>query len=52
MKVRVSVVRFFDSNFKTIGYANISKPSEFFCKMYFGRGGYETVAIWKVKLKP
>lgn len=45
-----SQIRIFDRNFKTIHIAFV-EPGEVYTKYMFGYGGFETIAIWKIKTK-
>jgi hypothetical protein len=51
MKVRIKLMRVFDGNWHTIKYELVSKTDDMFLKYFFNTGGFEAVAIWKVKLK-
>lgn len=51
MKVRIKIMRVFDGDWQTIKYEIVSKTEDIFLKYFFHHGGFETIAIWKVKLK-
>lgn len=51
MKVRIKIMCVFDRHFKTIKYEVVSKSDDMFLKWFFQSGGFEAIAIWKVKLK-
>lgn len=51
MRVRIKIMRIFDHHFKTTKYDMASKTDDMFLKYFFQAGGFETIAIWKVKLK-
>lgn len=44
-------MRVFNGDWKTIKYETVSKTDDMFLKYFFHRGGFEAVAMWKVKLK-
>jgi len=44
-------MRVFDGRFRTIKYDMVSKSDDMLLKWFFQAGGFETIAIWKVKLK-
>lgn len=50
MKVRIKIMRVFDKNFHTIKYETVSKSDDLFLKYFFNGGGFECVAMWRIKL--